>query len=55
MKKILGIVAVLMIVLSTMAYAGGDKNQGHTGNGTNSLGSAGNGTSPGNDAQGNQA
>ena len=33
MKKILGLVAVLMIVLSTMAYAGGDKNCGSVGTG----------------------
>jgi hypothetical protein len=47
MKKILGLVTVLMIVLSSMAYAGGDKVRGDKGVGdTNQVGA---------NSQGNQA
>jgi hypothetical protein len=34
MKKILGIIAVLMIMVSSMAYAGGDQNHGSEGQGS---------------------
>ncbi|MEE4112149.1 MAG: hypothetical protein V2I40_04995 [Desulfobacteraceae bacterium] len=42
MKKILTFVAALMLAMSTMVYAGGDKNCGSKGQG--STGSSGGGT-----------
>ncbi len=42
MKRILGLVAVIMIVVSSLAYAGGDKNHGSKGQG--STGSDGQGS-----------
>lgn len=42
MKKILVFVAALMLVMSTMAYAGGDQNTGSKGQG--STGTTGGGT-----------
>lgn len=41
MKKILGLITVIMIVFSSLAYAGGDQNHGSEGQG--STGSNGQG------------
>ena len=48
MKRILGLVAAFLIVLSSMAYAGGDQNCGSVGQGAT-------GTTAGGDASQNRA
>ncbi len=42
MKKIIGLITVLFIICSTLAYAGGDKNRGDEGQG--STGTTGQGS-----------
>ncbi len=42
MKKVLALIAVFMITLSSLGYAGGDKNRGSKGQG--STGTTGGGT-----------
>ncbi|SLM32487.1 conserved exported hypothetical protein [Desulfamplus magnetovallimortis] len=49
MKKIIGFIALAMIVLSSFAYAGGDQN--HGGKGEGSTGSDGGGTTTQNRGQ----
>lgn len=41
MKKIIGLVAIIMIICSSMAYAGGDQNHGSKGQGSTGTSGAG--------------
>jgi hypothetical protein len=58
MKKVFAILISLALLTSVAiapVYAAGGQNQGDVGQGATEQGEAGEGTSPGDDAQGNQA